>query len=128
MKKLPAISYKIAQSNLVRYAGASGDFNELHIDPQSTKERGYNNVIAHGMYIMGLSSNAILQWFSDSKLKYIKVRFQSAVYPGDKLTINGQWTEKDGCTEGSIEIKDSVGQIKLIGNFELKNSKAIQEK
>lgn len=120
MKKLPAINYKITQSNLVRYAGASGDFNELHIDPQSTIERGYTNVVAHGMYIMGLSSNAIMQWFPGLKLQYLKVRFQSAVYPGDKLTINGQWTEKEGCIQGSLEINNHDGQIKLIGNFEMK--------
>lgn len=122
MKELPTINYTIAQSNLVRYAGASGDFNELHTVPQSAIERGHNNVVAHGMYIMGLSSNAIMQWFPNSKLQHIKVRFHSAVYPGDKLTINGKWTEKEAVTQGSIEIIDNDGQIKLIGNFELNKS------
>lgn len=124
MKELPSIKYAIAHSNLVRYAGASGDFNELHTVTQSAIDRGHKNVVSHGMYVMGLATNAIMQWFPASKIQHIKVRFQSAVYPGDELTIKGQWAEKETGTQGNIEIIDNAGQIKLLGNFEMKKSKA----
>ncbi|SDM40369.1 MaoC like domain-containing protein [Psychrobacillus sp. OK028] len=121
MKELLSIHFTIEQSKLVRYAGASGDFNELHTVPQNAIERGHPNVVAHGMYIMGLATNAIKQWFPDLKLTDIKVRFQTAVYPGDKLTIKGHFTKKESNTHGNIEIMDSDGQVKLIGNFEMKD-------
>ncbi|MFJ7825369.1 MaoC/PaaZ C-terminal domain-containing protein [Psychrobacillus sp. NPDC096623] len=123
MKELPSIQLTIDHSNLVRYADASGDFNELHTVPQSAIERGHPNVVAHGMYIMGLATNAIMQWFPDFKFTQIKVRFQSAVYPGDELTIKGQWIEKETNIHGEIEIINNDGQIKLIGNFEMIKSK-----
>ena len=83
MKPLTPISYQIEQLDIVKYAGASGDFNELHVVVQSAVERGFGNSIAHGMYIMGLATNTIMKWLPEARLKSFKVRFQASIYPGD---------------------------------------------
>ena len=52
----------ITRTHLVRYAGASGDFNPLHHDETFAKMIGLDSIIAHGMLIMGITGEAITAW------------------------------------------------------------------
>ena len=64
--KMPVYtSAPITRTHLVRYAGASGDFNPLHHDQTFIKMIGRKNVIAHGMLIMGIAGEAITSWIEN---------------------------------------------------------------
>src|SRR5690242_18831343 len=63
--KLPAKVFRITRADLVRYAGASGDFNPIHWSDRVATKVGLPGVIAHGMYTMALTGQAVLEWAGD---------------------------------------------------------------
>ncbi|MEX1022121.1 MAG: MaoC/PaaZ C-terminal domain-containing protein [Dehalococcoidia bacterium] len=88
---------------IAKYAGASGDFNPLHVDEiYATTQSRMKSVIAHGMLSMGFLGQLLTTWLgSPLPLRTLDVRFQSSVYPGDVITLSGTVTskeEKDGAT------------------------------
>jgi acyl dehydratase len=62
---LPDVSYPITRSSLIRYAGASGDFNPIHWNPRVAAEVGLPDVIAHGMLTMATACRAVTDWVGD---------------------------------------------------------------
>ena len=76
----------VTRTDLVRYAGASGDFNPLHHDADFARAAGLPDVMAHGMYSAGLMSTALVRWFGQPALKFWSTRFLAPVFPGDLLT------------------------------------------
>jgi acyl dehydratase len=77
----------VTRSQLVMYAGASGDYNPLHSDEIfTTKIAGYPSVFAHGMLSMGATGRVLTDWFGADGLKSFGVRFVNQVWPGDTLT------------------------------------------
>jgi acyl dehydratase len=76
-------------TNIVRYAGASGDFNPLHHDPEFAKSAGLPSVIAHGMLSAGLLGSFVTAWFGAGSVRRFKVRFTDRVWPGDVLVPKG---------------------------------------
>lgn len=72
----------------IYYAGASGDFNPIHIDPVFAKSVGLERNILHGLCSMAWVSTTITSWAGDiTALKKLKVRFAKPVYPEDVITI-----------------------------------------
>lgn len=65
----------ITETQLVRYAGASGDFNPIHTVPHLAEAAGLGGVIAHGMLVMGLVGRAITAWIGMAPLRQFGVRF-----------------------------------------------------
>lgn len=81
------VADNLTRTQLVMYAGASGDYNPLHSDDKYAKEvAGYPGVFAHGMLTMGLSGRAVTDWVGDGRLTKYGVRFSRQVWPGDTLT------------------------------------------
>jgi len=77
----------ITRTQLVMYAGASGDYNPLHSDEVfTTKVAGYPSVFAHGMLSMGATGRMLTDYVGDGRLKKYGVRFVRQVFPGDSLT------------------------------------------
>jgi acyl dehydratase len=77
----------LSRTQLVMYAGASGDYNPLHSDDLFTKEvAGYPGVFAHGMLTMGATGRVLTDWFGPDRLTRYGVRFVNQVWPGDTLT------------------------------------------
>ncbi len=77
----------ISRTQIVMYAGASGDYNPLHTDEvYVTQVAGYPTVFAHGMLSMGATGKVLTDWVGDGKLKNYGVRFVNQVWPGDTLT------------------------------------------
>ncbi len=62
---LPELTYRVTRADLVRYAGASGDFNPIHWSDRVAIAVGLPGVIAHGMYTMALAGRAITTWAGD---------------------------------------------------------------
>jgi len=81
----------LSRTQLVQYAGASGDYNPVHTDEVfATKVAGYPTVFAHGMLSMGATGRMLTNWVGDGRLTKYGVRFVSQVWPGDSLTARAK--------------------------------------
>jgi acyl dehydratase len=77
----------LARTQLVQYAGASGDYNPVHTDEVfTTKVAGYPSVFAHGMLSMGMTGKMLTNYVGDGCFTIYGVRFTRQVWPGDTLT------------------------------------------
>ena len=95
----------LTRTQIVQYAGASGDYNPLHTDATYAQEvAGYPGVFAHGMLTMGMTGRAVTDWVGDGRLTAYGVRFTSQVWPGDRLVA--RLTVKGLRTEGDDELVD----------------------
>ena len=91
----------LTRTQIVQYAGASGDFNPIHHDEPFARGAGYPTVFAHGMLTMGLTAKLLTDWLGDGVLRSYGVRFVRQVWPGDTLTatatvdaireVDGEW-------------------------------------
>ena len=79
----------VTRTDLVRYAGASGDFNPLHHDEGFAREAGLPSVIAHGMLSAGLLGSFLSAWVGNRLVRRFRVRFIAPVWPGDTLRADG---------------------------------------
>ncbi len=76
----------LKRTQIVQYAGASGDYNPLHTDEIfTTKVAGYPSVFAHGMLTKGMTGRMLTNYVGDGRLTKYGVRFTSQVWPGDTL-------------------------------------------
>jgi acyl dehydratase len=76
----------LTRTQLVQYAGASGDYNPMHTDEVYAIQAGYPSVFAHGMLTMGLTARMLTDWVGACRLTRYGVRFARQVWPGDTLT------------------------------------------
>ena len=77
----------LTRTQIVQYAGASGDFNPLHTDELFAKDvAGYPSTFAHGMLGMALTGKVLTKLFHNSSIKKFGIRFQNIIWPGDTLT------------------------------------------
>jgi acyl dehydratase len=77
----------LTRTQIVQYAGASGDYNPLHTDEVFTREvAGYPSVFAHGMLTMGMTGKLIVALAGPWSLLRYSARFKAQVWPGDTLT------------------------------------------
>ena len=78
----------LKRTQIVQYAGASGDYNPVHTDEvYTTKIADYPSVFAHGMLTMGLTGQAVTALTGTENLLRFGVRFTTQVWPGDTLTV-----------------------------------------
>jgi acyl dehydratase len=120
----PLTKDPISKIQLVRYSGASGDFNPLHTDDACAREAGIKGVIAHGPLIMGFVGQAICRWVPNRHLNFFKVRFMGMTFPGDIITVKATVTEKKYEGDHLKVVFDTValdqnGETKLLGQFEI---------
>ena len=99
----------LSRTQIVQYAGASGDYNPLHTDEIfATKVAGYPTVFAHGMLTMGMTGKMLTDYVGDARLTKYGVRFTSQVWPGDTLDSTAtvkSLTEKDGIALVELDVK-----------------------
>ena len=94
--ELPEQVTRVTRADLVRYAGASGDFNVIHWNERVAREVGLPGVIAHGMLTAGIAARAVTSWAGDpGALVEYSVRFsRPVVVPDDadgaELTVRGR--------------------------------------
>jgi len=103
-QRIPELVRRIDLQTLVRYAGASGDFNPIHYDAEYARAAGLDGVIGQGMLAMGLVSEAVTDWIGDSGLvRELAARFTSSYRVGDVLTVSGE----------VVDIADGVARLAL---------------
>ena len=84
----------LKRTQLVQYAGASGDYNPVHTDEKFVTEiAGYPTVFAHGMLTMGMTGVLLTNYVGDGRLTKFGVRFVNQVWPGDTLTGTAEVVE-----------------------------------
>jgi acyl dehydratase len=111
----------LTRTQIVQYAGASGDFNPLHTDDVfATQVAGYPGVFAHGMLTMGMTARVLTDWVGDGRLLRYGVRFLKQVWPGDTLTARAEVTavrDGDGQPVADFEIvtRNQAGDEVLSG-------------
>jgi acyl dehydratase len=87
----------LERSDIVRYAGASGDFNPIHIDEGYARATGAPTVFAMGMLPAGYLAHALADWFGGPQhLRRYKVRFTTRVWPGDELVCSATVVSLEG--------------------------------
>ncbi|MBF4478150.1 Acyl dehydratase [Rhodococcus rhodochrous J3] len=97
----------ITQTDIVRFAGAGGDFNPLHHDPEFVAKSGFPGVIAMGQMQAGILSGWLSDIFGVENVRSFGVRFVAPVFLGDTLTVGGTITaiaETDGETRAEIDL------------------------
>jgi len=116
----------LSRTQIVQYAGASGDYNPLHSDDRFTTEvAGYPSVFAHGMLTMGMTGRIITDWFGVESLKKYGVRFVKQVFPGDALTATAEVT--DVRDEGGERVADvSVTTVNQDGDAVLTGAATVR--
>src|SRR6266567_9400202 len=85
----PLVKPPITHLQLVRYAGASGDFNPLHTDPKVGETLGFGGIIAHGMLIMGFVGQMLSGYVGPAALRTFGVRFKGMTHLDDVITCTG---------------------------------------
>ncbi len=110
----------LKRTQIVQYAGASGDYNPLHTDEVfTTKVAGYPSVFAHGMLTMGMTGKMLTDYVGDGRLTKYGVRFTSQVFPGDTLDATATVKEiKNGLVELDVETKNQNGVVVVSGYAE----------
>ena len=112
----PLVKEPVTRTQIVRYAGASRDFNPIHHDEPLAQSAGYKSVFAHGMMSMAFLGQMVKEWCGHERLKKMKVRFMNLTLPGDTLTCRGKIINKyqregENCIECDIFAQNQRNEI-----------------
>ena len=119
--QFPTRTYRVTRADLIRYAGASGDFNPIHWSDRFATSVGLPGVIAHGMLTMALAGQAVADWIGDTSaiVEYSVLFTNPVVVPDDdvgaEIVINGVVKKHtdDGLVQ--VEITATSGGEKVLG-------------
>jgi len=118
--ELPAQTFTIRRADLVRYAGASGDFNVIHWNERIAKSVGLPDVIAHGMFTMALAGRFLTEWAGDpAAVTEYGVRFSAPVVvpdddKGATVEVSGVVTGKLDDGKVTVDVTARSGDAKVL--------------
>ncbi|MSQ33704.1 MAG: hypothetical protein EXR60_04725 [Dehalococcoidia bacterium] len=110
----------ITRTAIVRYAGASGDFNPVHHDELYAIRRGNDRVFAMGMLSAGYLSHLVGDWLGPGNLRNLSFQFRSQVWPGDVLTCKGVIKRKyeasgERRVDADLRVENQRGEAAIVG-------------
>jgi acyl dehydratase len=115
---------QISRDSLVRYAGASGDFNPIHYRDDVASAVGLPGVLAHGMLTMGLAVETIVPWLGDSgRILEYGVRFTRPVVVGPETGAQLQIVAKVGAIDedtARIDLTVTSGETTVLGKAQVR--------
>ncbi|MFJ3214407.1 MaoC family dehydratase [Kitasatospora sp. NPDC086801] len=119
--QLPAQSFPVTRDTLVRYAGASGDFNPIHWNEKFAREVGLPDVIAHGMFTMAAAVRVVTDWVGDpAAVVEYGVRFTRPVpVPNDGVgavvEVSAKVAKLLGDRKVQVDLLATTGGQKVLG-------------
>jgi acyl dehydratase len=119
--ELPELRLRVRRADLVRYAGASGDFNPIHWNDRTARAVGLPGVIAHGMLTMALAGRAVSEWAGDpGRVQEYGVRFtKPVVVPDDEagaeLVVTGKVSERLDGARVRVDLTVRCADVKVLG-------------
>lgn len=84
----------VTRIDLIKYAGASGDFNPIHTIDEEAKKAGLPGIIAHGMWTMGNLSKLFTEYYEEGFIQDFSIRFKGMVFLNDVITLKATLREK----------------------------------
>lgn len=93
---LPTVELqKVSRLDLIRYAGASGDFNPIHTIDEEAENAGLPGIIAHGMWTMGNLAKLFTPYLGEGFIENYSIRFKGMVFVGDVISLTANLKEKE---------------------------------
>jgi len=83
----------LTRTQIVQYAGVSGDYNPVHTDEVFAVHAGFPSVFPHGMLTMAMTACGLTGWIGGENLTRYGVRFRKQVWPGDRLVVTAEVTD-----------------------------------
>jgi acyl dehydratase len=113
----PPTQHVLTRTDLVMYAGASGDFNPMHHDEIAAQQAGLPSVFGHGMFTAGLLATAVTNYVGIGNLKSYRVRFTKQTWPGEVLTTSVTVREQRPGNEVVLDcsVVNEQGETKIQG-------------
>ncbi len=107
---------ELTRTQIVQFAGATGEFSELHVDEPFAKALGRPAVMAHGMFSAALVARAVVDRFGAGSLRSFEVRYTAPVYPGDALSAScGVIDRRGDCVVVDVRLTTDSGLLVLRG-------------
>lgn len=125
-QELPVRQFQISRDSLVRYAGASGDFNPIHYRDDVATAVGLPGVLAHGMLTMGLAVQVVVDAIADSgKVLDYQVRFTKPVVvdaqAGSQVSVSAKVVEIDEqANQARIDLTASCNELVVLGKAQVR--------
>lgn len=94
----------ITRTDIVRYAGAGGDFNPIHHDELFAKSAGLPSIFAMGMLQGGVLAQRLARWVGPNNVVSLTIRFTGQVWPGDVLSFSGRVTGIEGLVPEKVAL------------------------
>jgi acyl dehydratase len=116
----PVVTHELTRTDLVMYAGASGDFNPMHHDEVKAQAAGLPSVFGHGMFSAGFLARAVTDYVGVGNLKKYKVRFAKQTWPGEtfttKVVVTGKRKENgSNLVDLECTLVNQEGEVKVSG-------------
>jgi acyl dehydratase len=116
----PVRSHVLTRTDLVRYAGASGDFNPMHHDEVLAVAAGQPSVFGHGMFSMGLLGSALTDYVGIGNVRRFQVRFAKQTWPDEELrthiVVKAKRVEGDDrLVDLAVSLANAAGEEKVVG-------------
>jgi acyl dehydratase len=117
MKRVEQTTEPITRTQIVRFAGAAGDFNPMHHDEEFARAAGQPSVFAMGQLQAALMAALVADWLGRENVTRYGVRFRDKVWPGDRLVMSGEVVdERDGVRRCELTaVRESDGAVVLTG-------------
>jgi len=116
----PVRSRVLTRTDLVMYAGASGDYNPMHHDEVQAQAAGQPSVFGHGMFSMGFLGTAITDYVGVGNVRRFRARFAKQTWPDEELrttiVVTGKRTEgRDHLVDLDVRLLNADGEEKVVG-------------
>jgi len=116
----PELTRVLTRTDLVTYAGASGDYNPMHHDEVKAQQAGQPSVFGHGMFSMGFLGTAITDYVGIGNVRRFQVRFAKQTWPDEelrtKVVVTGKRTDgPDHLIDLDVRLQNADGEEKVVG-------------
>ena len=122
----PLVKPPLDRIQIARYAGASGDYNPLHVDEHYARNAGFPSALAPGMLAMGFIGELVVDWLRGARLRRFSARFVKIIWPGDVITSRGRVVDRRFEEGGSYAVDIEVWAENQRGELVLKGAVTAQ--